>query len=174
MGRAAFVVARGVVVLLLLALPFNIVQIPAVRIPGFSVEAAEAAEPAGPDTGSPGTGSSGEFTARGWGIWIVLALGAAVLVATLIGACAVRREGAWPCWGALVRGLGEAAFLLSILGVLINTKGAMDTIVRLGAMVTPADIASGVGRTSSLLLAGTAAALLGLLGSGLVRLASRR
>ncbi|MCU0724187.1 MAG: hypothetical protein MUE73_00110 [Planctomycetes bacterium] len=171
MGRAAFVAARGAVVLLLLTLPFTFVQIPAVRITDWTVEAAEAA---GPDTGRPGTGFPGVGTARGWGQWTLLALGVAVLAATLLGACAVRREGAWPCWGALVRGLGEAAFLFALLGALTGLRGAMDTIGRLSAQVTPADIANGVSSTAALLLTGTAVALLGLLGSGIVRLASRR
>lgn len=125
-------------------------------------------------------GPSSETTERSWveayivpgGAfdWIALFLGLLVVVFTLKGLSAVRAPDAWPHWRRLVRGLGEAGFLLGILGSFTGIAAAMSVIARMGAAVTPSHLAGGIAASISSIVIGGWVCLLGLIGGGLLRM----
>jgi len=102
----------------------------------------------------------------------VCAVGAcllAIVFATVAGVRAAGREGGWPHWAGLARGLGDAAFLLSVLLLFSGLHEAIWVLARMGAAVTYADMADGLMASAAYLGLGAFAALAGLLGAGLIR-----
>jgi MotA/TolQ/ExbB proton channel family len=118
--------------------------------------------------------SLGDVVAGGGiGGTLILALGVAIFVVTVLGAASLRREGGWPHWGALVRGLGEMAFLLGILFTVVGMISAFNEIVRLGANVTPRDMTGGLSGMLVKILLATLVAVFSLICSGALCLAKR-
>ena len=107
--------------------------------------------------------------AGGLGGFLIMLSGLALLVLIPIGAIKVKKENAWPHWRRLVRGLGEAALLLGIISAFGGLIDAFRVIAMMGATVTPADLAGGMSRAMAPVHAGALVALLGLIGSGIIR-----
>ena len=106
--------------------------------------------------------------------WLIILLGAVAALLTLIGAIAVQKEQPWPHWRSLVRGLGEAAFLIGLANTLSGMIAAMNEITRLGANVTPSDMGVGISRSLVTVLFGTLVALGCLIGAGILRLFEKK
>jgi hypothetical protein len=104
------------------------------------------------------------------GVYAALALAVGSVAATVAGVKTARAAGGWPHWGALARGLGDAGFLVALMWLFFTMRDAVEVVARLGAALTPADIAEGLCAAMFDLAVGCAAALTGLAGSGLVRL----
>lgn len=94
---------------------------------------------------------------------------AAVVAVTLAGLVALRAADPWPLWPALVRGLGDAAFLFAIIATFAGLREAMLTLARIGGAVTPADVAAGLARSLSDLVLGAVVAFAGLCGAAVLR-----
>jgi hypothetical protein len=105
----------------------------------------------------------------GVGTMATLLLVFGIVAATAAGMLAARRPDPWPLWPALVRGLGDAAFLCSLIATFEGLRKAMEVIARLGAAVTPADLAEGLAHSFATLVFGAVAALAGLCGAALLR-----
>ena len=110
--------------------------------------------------------------AGGLGGFLIMLAGLALLVLIPVGAMKAKREGAWPHWRRLVRGLGEAAFLIGIISAFGGMIAAFRTIAEMGASVTPADLADGLSRAVAPIHIGAMVALLALLGGGIIRAVS--
>ncbi|MHC4548448.1 MAG: hypothetical protein ACYTEZ_06690 [Planctomycetota bacterium] len=114
------------------------------------------------------------LTSGGLAGFLILLLGLGVVLCAIVGAVAGARGAPWPHWRPLVRGMGEGAFLLGILGAFGGMHQAMITVANMGAAVTPADLAGGIATSVVTIILGTLAALAALLGSGLIGLSTRR
>ena len=110
--------------------------------------------------------------AGGLGGFLILLSGLALLVLIPVGAIKAKKENAWPHWRRLVRGLGEAAFLLGVISAFGGLINAFQTIAMMGASVTPADLADGLARAIGPIHVGAMVALLALLGGGIIRAVS--
>ena len=110
--------------------------------------------------------------AGGVGGFLIMLSGLALLVVIPIGAVKAKKENAWPHWRGLVRGLGEAAFLLGIISAFGGLINAFQTVAYMGASVTPADLADGLSRAIGPIHVGAMVALLALVGSGVIRAVS--
>lgn len=108
-------------------------------------------------------------TAGGLGGFLIMLSGLALVALIPIGAIKAKKETAWPHWRRLVRGLGEAALLLGIISAFGGLIDAFQTIAFMGASVTPADLADGLARAVGPIHVGALVALLGLIGSGIIR-----
>lgn len=121
-------------------------------------------------SGESGTSLGGMLADAGAAGWLIILLGIATIVVTLIGAGGVRKEQPWPHWHRLVRGLGEAAFLLGLTGTVFGMIMALSEITRLGAAVTPSDMGGGLTRSLLSVLLGVLVSLLALICGGVLRL----
>jgi len=115
-----------------------------------------------------------DIASLGAGGFVILLLILAIVIVTAVGWRTGGRDGAWPHWAGLVRGLGEAAFLIGVLSTFYGIAMAMNTVAALGATVTPADLAGGISRATATLIVGSIAALVGLGGAGFVRLGQKK
>lgn len=119
--------------------------------------------------------SLGDFiAASGIGGWLIILLGLAIVPLTLIGVMKSRKEHSWPHWRALIRSMGEAAFLIGIAATILGMIVALNEITRLGANVTPRDMAGGITRSLVAVLFGALVSLQSLVCAGIVRLNERK
>ncbi len=116
------------------------------------------------------TSLGGILASSGAGTWLIILLGLAAILLTVIGAIAVQKEKPWPHWRHLVRGLGEAAFLIGIFSCAMGLISAFNEITRLGANVTPKDLSRGLSMALVSLLFGTFVSIATLICAGVLRL----
>jgi len=109
-------------------------------------------------------------TGGGAGAWLILLSGVGCVACTLAGMAKARAPGRWPHWRGLVLGLGEAAFLMGIFFSFQGMILAYQVLARLGAAVTPADMAQGLSVAMVDIVMGSFVALVALGGAGLIRL----
>ena len=105
------------------------------------------------------------------GILISL-IGLSLMVLTPIGVWRARRANAWPHWRRLVRGFGEAAFRLGVLGFAAGMITAYLTISEMGASATPLHFWKGFVQALTPVFLGALVGLIGMLGSGIIRVLS--
>jgi len=110
------------------------------------------------------------LTVGGAGAWLIVMAGLGCVVCTLAGMAQARAPGRWPHWRGLVLGLGEAAFLMGIFFSFQGLISAFRIIARLGAAVTPSDMADGLSVAMVDIVLGAFVALVALGGAGLIRL----
>ncbi len=80
----------------------------------------------------------------------------------------MRRNDAWPHWRALLLGLGEAAFLLGVIGTFHEMGESFEIVASMGAAVTPSDVAEGYARSVERLVLGAWIALAALIGAAIL------
>ena len=159
-GSRSTVIYGGGTVFLLLLILFFVMAMP------FPV--AEALPPGG--SPEQGTSLGGFVMAAGAAGWFIILLGIAAVILTMVGSIAVQGERPWRHWRSLIRGLGEAAFLVGISGTILGMIQALDEVARLGASVTPRDMSYGISSALVTVLFGSVVALGTVIGSGVVAL----
>jgi hypothetical protein len=103
---------------------------------------------------------------------LILVVGASCVVCFGVGVKRARRKDAWPHWRAILLGLGEAAFLLGVIGTFRGMGEAFDVLASIGAAVNPADVAEGYSRSVDRLVLGGWVALAALMGAAILGLAA--